>query len=335
MYDVITIGTATRDIFFGTHDVKRLKDARHLKSLGFVRGEAVCLPLGGKTEADEFYATTGGGAVNAAVTFARQGFKTAALVKIGNDESGRAIRERFRAEGIASLAVTHPTEPTGHSVVLLAGGDRSILTYRGAAEELRERDMRPAHLKAKWAYIAPSNIPFAVMRAAATVLKQGGTRIALNPSRAYLELGAEKLKPLLNKADVVFVNEEEASLLTGIPYGKGKAIFRALDEMVRGIVVMTRGRAGAALSDGSFVYRTGIYADSGAVDRTGAGDAFGAGFVAGLMAAEDMTHALKLASANAAAVVARIGASEGALRAREFPGRRFTYLDLDIEPLLS
>ena len=69
------------------------------------------------------------------------------------------------------------------------------------------------------------------------------------------------------------------------------------------------------------------------VNTTGAGDAFGSGFVAGLMAKNDINFALRLAAANATSVVEHIGAQEGILTKSDFSKPRFKYLDLDVEPL--
>ncbi len=334
-YDIITIGTATRDVFLRTKEMKRLTDPKHLKAIGFLTGEAECFALGAKLEVETFLATVGGGAVNTAVTFARQGFRTGAIIKVGDDAGGREVVSRLKDEGVHALPAMDKRSATGYSTILLTErGERTILVHRGASEELTARDLKLSTFSARWAYLAPSKIPFNVMYDAVAALKRRGTKIALNPSRFYLDMGAQKLRPLLNKCDVVTMNQEEASYLTGVAYDKEHAIFRKLDKLVEGVVAMTRGRDGAVLSDGSYLYRAGIYPDSGAVDRTGAGDAFGAGLVAGLMEKNDLAHALKLASANAASVVESIGATESALPQGALRRQRFRYLDLDIEPLV-
>ena len=73
MYDVITIGTATRDGFFEGINFTNIKDER------FRVGEGICLPLGSKIEAPKVTFTTGGVGTNAATTFSRQGLKTAVI----------------------------------------------------------------------------------------------------------------------------------------------------------------------------------------------------------------------------------------------------------------
>src|SRR3989344_4010604 len=110
MFDVITIGTVTRDVFLTSPLFKVLRDQAHLEKIGFKTGEAECFALGSKIEVKKPVMTIGGGAANAAVTFSRQGFRTAAVLKIGDDESGDAIIKHLKKEKVAPLAVRDKKE---------------------------------------------------------------------------------------------------------------------------------------------------------------------------------------------------------------------------------
>ena len=79
---VLTIGTATRDIVLRVDFFRIVHDPKHLRKACLPTGEAQCFAvgLGGKVEISEPLLTLGGGAANAAITFARQGFETEALV---------------------------------------------------------------------------------------------------------------------------------------------------------------------------------------------------------------------------------------------------------------
>ena len=89
--DVITIGTATRDAFLKSREFKRISTPE------YESGEGLCLPSGAKIEIDDIVFSTGGGATNAAVTFARQGYHTACICKIGDDVSGREVIENLKS----------------------------------------------------------------------------------------------------------------------------------------------------------------------------------------------------------------------------------------------
>lgn len=334
MFDIITIGTATRDVFLRSTKFKVLRDPEHLKKLGFVTGEAECFALGGKLAVEAPVFAFGGGAANAGVTFARQGFKTGAVVKIGDDESGSALVAHLKKEKVTPLAARDKTTGTAYSVVLLtASGERTILSYRGASETLARRDIPWKKLSARWAYITPGALPMMLMREIVAFLKKQGTSVAMNPSGAYAAMGAEKLKPLLSLLDVVIVNREEAALLTGFDFSKERRIFKRFDDLVPGLAVVTDGPRGAKVSDGRYLYTAETFKEKRLADRTGAGDAFGSGFVAGLIAKHDIHYALRLASANATAVVEAVGAQSGILARKGFTASRFKYLSLDVEPL--
>lgn len=330
MLDVITIGTATRDVFLTSPLFKVVRDPEHLERLGFPTGEAQCFALGAKLEVGEPVMTIGGGATNAAVTFARQSFRTAALVKVGEDRNGDAVLEDLRRENVVPFAVRTRDHGTGYSVILSSPtGERTILNYRGAAETMRSAEVPWKKLRARWAYIVPSHIPLPVMLRIVAHLKKNKTRIAMNPSQYYLALGARRLAPILRSLDVMLTNREEAAYLTGVRYEDERGIFKKFDELVRGIAVMTDGPRGVLVSDGSRIYRAGVFKEKKIVSRTGAGDAFGSGFVAGLARAaagpstpRAVEEAIRLGSANATSVVEHVGAQVGILTTGEFRRQR-------------
>jgi ribokinase len=335
MFDIVAIGTATRDVFLKSSGLKVLRDPKHLREIGFSTGEAECFALGAKIGVEKPVFTVGGGAANAAITFVRQGLKTAALLRVGVDESAKAILNKLKTEKIAPLIVQDKHEGTAYSTILLTEmGERTILVYRGASEafQLKEVPLKKIE-KTRWAYIVPGGIAFGVLKDIIVYLKRKGVMIAMNPSRHYLQMGIAKLKEILDKLDVVIVNREEAAELTGVDYTKSREIFRKFDDLVPGIAVVTSGAEGAMVSDGRYLYKAGIFKEKKLVDRTGAGDAFGSGFVAGLILKRDINFALRLASANATSVVEKIGAEEGILKKGDLEASRWKYLNLDIEPL--
>ncbi|KKU37797.1 MAG: PfkB family kinase, nonfunctional [Candidatus Azambacteria bacterium GW2011_GWF2_46_32] len=136
----------------------------------------------------------------------------------------------------------------------------------------------------------------------------------------------------MNKIDVLILNREEGAKLTGIDYKEEKKIFAALDKVINGIVVMTEGPKGAIVSDGKRIYRAGTYKEKKVVDRTGAGDAFGSGFVSGLIQTGDIEYAISLGSANGTSVVEHIGAQPGILTKTQFR-QRFKKLKMEKIPI--
>lgn len=311
MYDIITFGSATKDIFINTKEAKLIRDKK------FVTGKGICLNLGSKVEIEDIVLSSGGGGTNTAVTFANQGFKTAYCGSVGKDFAGEEIIAELGKFGVSTeLIVKTDKKPTNHSVVLSGEKeDRTILVYRGASTYLTKENIPWNKLQAKWFYISPLSgelcqifndlIDFAV---------ENKIKIALNPGSCQLSLPDKVLRKALNKVDVLILNQEEASELTKIPFSKEEDIFRKIDEICPGIAIMTKGDKGAVISDGQYLYRAASPAIK-VVDTTGAGDSFGAGFVSGyIQSGYDVTPAMQLGIANAIACLKSVGAKDGLLK---------------------
>ena len=342
MYDVITIGTATRDVFLKSELFKAVKDSHFDKKSGFPTGEAECFPLGAKLEVEKPVFTVGGGATNAAVAFARFHFNTATVIRIGNDVEGEGIVDELKKEEIKTFDIRDSKEGTGYSTILLdTHGERTVLVYRGASGNFKEDEISFDAFKCDVLYIVPATIPFnLVEKVIDESIKRGCRFIAINPSKYYVEAGAEKLKNILSKSLVVILNREEASTLTGVNFDDEKGIFRAFDALHKGIVVMTDGFRGVFVSDGERIYKAGVFKEKHRIDRTGAGDAFGSGFVAAMMSngfeinEKNVSYAIRYASANATSVVEYIGSQSGILTREQFEGDdRWSALTINVSSL--
>ena len=325
MYDIITIGTATRDVFIKSPFFTKVHDPKHLKKLGFLNGDATCFMPGAKLEIEKPVFATGGGATNTATTFARMGLSVATIGKVGADDGGARILSECKSEGVASRILTDKTLSTAYSVILVpVAGERTILTHRGASDKLKPADITKAMTKSRWAYIVPGNIPYPTVLHAVNALAKQDTQIALNPSKHVIEKGLRALKPLLAKIDVLILNREEAAKLTGISYDQIDAILAKLHASFNGIVVVTDGASGATVLHHDQRYNCGVFPKKVVSDATGAGDAYGSGFVSSLIYTQkatktkefsdtDIREAIRVASANSASGVEHVGAKSGIL----------------------
>lgn len=318
MFDVITFGSATRDMFILS------KKFQAIKSDDFVSGKGLCVPSGEKIYIDDIVFASGGGATNCAATFALQGLAAACVTKVGDDPGGSAVIDDLKKLGVNTGFILKDKKfKTAYSVILsLAGGERTILVYQGASHELRKEEISWQELKAEWFYLSGlSGRSSEIFEPLINFAYENEIKIAVNPGEAQLKLGIDRLQPLLNKIDVFILNKEEATRLTCIPYNAEKEIFKRLDNWVKGIAVMTKGPEGVMVSDGRDIYIAGI-PKSGIIDRTGSGDAFGSGFVAGLMQkakhkkpdASAIEYAIQLGTANATSTVQQLGAKNGLLK---------------------
>ncbi|PIR88887.1 MAG: hypothetical protein COU07_04065 [Candidatus Harrisonbacteria bacterium CG10_big_fil_rev_8_21_14_0_10_40_38] len=327
MFDIISIGTATQDVFWKSPLFKVLRDPEHLEALGFPTGEAECFALGSKIQIKDLNFDIGGGAANAAVTFARQGLKTGGLIAIGNDEVGKNIKIGLKKEKIKLFPVTKDTSKTAYSTILLSKtGERTILYYRDDDSNIISEKIPWRKIKTKWIYIATGTISLSILKNIVDHVKKQGGKVSINPSSHFIKQGLKKTKSILRKTDILFLNQEEGSYFTKIQFSKGKAIIQKLQSEGPKMVVMTKGKDGAVIANKKHHYNVGVFKEKTIADRTGAGDAFGSGFIAGIIGTKEkdfqnekvILRAARLAAANATAVVEKVGAQRGALTKSQF-----------------
>lgn len=324
MWDVITIGSITRDNFLELdYEIIPWKKTRLEK--------AIVLPLGEKLGVKKVYSTLGGNSANASVTFAKQGFKTACFGKIGNDLAGKEIISQLESDGVKTLFAVSKENKTAFSTLLLKDGERTILGYHGASDTMELSDIPWKELKSKWWYLSLAGNSDKLLVPFLEFAKKNKIKVAFNPSGHHIQNRKEEILSSLKNIDFLVLNESEAAELVGIPFGKEKEVFKKLDDLMPGIVAVTDGENGVTVSDGKNIYKAGIFKEKEVIDRTGAGDAFGSGFVVGLMrggqrlkvkgqgfSPEDIEYAIRLASANATSVIEKIGATEGVLNKKDF-----------------
>ncbi|TSC53592.1 MAG: putative Ribokinase [Parcubacteria group bacterium LiPW_39] len=311
MFDVVTFGSATRDIFV------RSQDFKIIDSPDFVSGKALAVGAGSKVYVEQLVFASGGGGGNSAATFALQGLKTAYVGLIGNDVGGLEIFKELSNFGVdCTFLKTTDKAKTPYSIILSAPGqERSILVYEGASHLLAVDDVPWEKIKdVKWFYIAGlAGESAKVFEPIVDFAGQNKIKLAVNPGHDQLTKDLEMLKKLLGKIDILIVNQEEASIICGVDYKNEQDLFKKFDESVPGMAVMNKGKEGVAVSDGKNIYRAGI-PESGYVDRTGAGDAFGSAFVAVIIRGGTIEEAIQLGTANATSTVQQIGAKNGLLK---------------------
>lgn len=303
---IICIGRATQDVFLSGSAITAKRDVR-------TKDYVEQFPLGAKIEIDNVHFDTGGGGANAAVTFARSGFQASFVGKIGRDPAGREVLRVLHLEGVSGGQVVFDKSlATGYSVLLVAtNGERTILNYPGASGALTAKDIAFRRLEADWLYISSLGGNIDLLTKILKHANNHGISVALNPGGDEIEQAA-KLKALLPLVTVLLANREEYERIFGA--GEPSELLGKAAGMVE-YAILTDGPKGSWAANDGKMYKTGQYKNVKVVDRTGAGDAFGSGFVAAIARGDSIEFALTLASANSTGVVEKIGAKAGILHA--------------------
>lgn len=301
---ILSIGAAIQDVFLSNSPaLKSVKiDATH---------DVTELELGAKIDVNKVDFATGGGATNAATTFARQGLSSSFMGVVGEDIPGQSVLGDLDEEGIDTSMVEILSQyNTDYSTVLLdSSGERTILTYRGASAQIDADSFAPEAGEFDWLYVSNLSGRMDTLDKIFSEAKKSRVKIFWNPGKRELS-ELDKTKSLLEDVDVLLVNKEEA-----------QQIFEgnSLNELVRhglnsvNVIVITDGPNGVLASDGKTIVRAGMYEDVKSIDRTGAGDAFGSGFLSQWAQGADLKQSILFGSANSTSVIQFIGAKTGIL----------------------
>lgn len=304
MVRIVTVGAAVQDVFLSNSDA----------FAPVCINPDTCfemLELGSKADVNTIFFGTGGGATNAAVTFARQGLEVKFMGVIGRDPAGQAVLDDLDRENVNTELLRYSdTHSTGYSVLLVApNGERTVLTYRGASTHYRREDINLDGVQADWLYVTTMAGSMKVLDQLFSQAKAAGMKICFNPGKKELAQ-RDELRGLLADVDVLLANKDEVAQIV---HGSD------LEELVRHALnivptaIVTDGGNGVVASDGASIIRAGRYEEKTVVDQTGAGDAFGSGFLSQWAQGASLRDAVIFASANALSVVSHMGAKTGIL----------------------
>ena len=310
MARIVSIGSALQDIYlidrddFGSFEYNNKSMFKSLE-------------IGSKYDIDKLDFFIGGGGTNTAVTFAKSGHEAIYLGNIAHDPAGEAILKKLDEEGIDTSYISYPPKgKTGVSIILLDSktGERTVLTFRGASSKfnnLKPKDLE--YISPDWLYMTTLRGDMGSILSFLEKAHELGVKTMFNPGVLELK-NSEQLLGLLRDVDILLLNKREASQL--VPGTLLQELLERLKNYCK-TVLITDGSMGGIATNGEKTYRFGIYEDVKIVDTTGAGDAFGSGFLAHFAAGKSFRTSLIFASANSTSVVSKLGASAGILTGAE------------------
>jgi ribokinase len=260
----------------------------------------------------------GGKGANQAVAARRLGGDVRLLACVGDDASGRDVRQALADEGIGVEAIRATGEAaTGTALIVVdTEGRNQIAVAPGANRALGVADIEQRDADFAWAEIVVCSleVPVATAGRALQCARRHGALTILNPAPR-----PERGLDFLDLADYVTPNEVEAADLTGLPVADLDAATRA-GEAVRALgarhVVLTLGAGGALAVGPDGRLHAPAFAVT-AVDTTGAGDAFNGALAVALAERRGMAEALGFACAAAALACTRRGAQPSLPRREE------------------
>ena len=254
----------------------------------------------------------GGGAALFALGVAKLGLKPVFQGSLGRDMYGVYIRNLFREIGVDDILLAdHGTKKTGISISFTTERDRCFLTYRGTNEGLslcnmdltRLPEARHVHVTG---YEGATNHAeyYDILK---KIRAMGDVTVSFDVGWDMTGVWYEGIFDLLPMIDVLFMNETECTHYTRCPDAESGA--KKLAEGA-GMAVIKLGKNGSmAVKDGVVTYAPAYRVK--AVDTTGAGDSFNAGFICGFLRGLSMEESLKWGNACGALSVTALGGNTG------------------------
>lgn len=246
----------------------------------------------------------GGSAANTVAALSRLGYGTGFLGVIGKDDPGKFLLRSMEGTDVSRVK---KFQRSGMCLSILSGEERSLLVLPNANEYFSFTEDDVGYLNSsRFVHLGSfaGDNPLNAQKRLVDLLDDQ-VYVSFAPGEGYARRGLEQIKELMARTRILFVNDREAELLTGLPPREGS---RALLDAGPKVVACTLGERGSLIVTKNSelevpAKRTVV------VDRTGAGDVYAAGFLAGYLDGATLEVCGEIASAAAALSMASHGRS--------------------------
>lgn len=304
MIKIITVGSATIDLYFQDDQLPQVKNR-------------LSLAYGGKYTAENFVLATGGGGANSAVSLARQGFEVFCWTKVGQGWMGETIISNLKKEKVNPQLVDNSSNETTISAILLGKNrERTIVTFRAKNDILDFSNLVKETMKqCQWLYfsnltLCPKEIKIEWLKFA----KKNGLKTMITVSGSEYKKGREYLNNFFALSDIFILNAHELADLWG-----GNAPDLDLKNKNYGVelnlplLVVTYDVNGSYAYTADKIYYQPIVKPKQIADTTGAGDAYGSGFLGKYVKTGNIQDSMAFAARNASSVIEHISTQKGLL----------------------
>jgi ribokinase len=266
----------------------------------------------------EMSESAGGSAANTIVGLARLRVNTGFIGKVANDHEGKLLLDDFGREGVNTNGIIVAGKGSSGTVSAFIDkhGERALYVHPSVNDSLtfEEVDLEYADQTEFMHLTSFHEKPFRAQKR--LVEKLADIRVSLDPGEIYARKGLVNLRSIIKRCNVIMPSENEVRLLTSRGWKEGAK--QLLDEGAE-IVAVKLGQKGCYVTDGKQSHLIPSIR-ARVVDTTGAGDAFCAGFLYGLVKNKDLFECGRLGNFVASRCIGKVGARTGLPRASELEG---------------
>lgn len=246
--------------------------------------------------------SAGGSAANTMFAMARMGFDVGILGIVGNDDHGDFIVESM---GNVDKGHVKRFNMSGICISLISGEERSLIIFPNANDHFQVSDEDINYLNDAKIVHMTSFVHDNALKEQEKIAKRIDAKIMLSfdPGEIYARRGLKAIKSLLRRCDIMLLSAREVEMLTSLDPIEGS---RSLLESGPAIVVCKMGRKGSMIfTEADEINIKPI--ETNVVDKTGAGDVYDAGFLAGILRNWPLEKCGNFASLVAARSIAEYG----------------------------
>ena len=261
---------------------------------------------------EDYAEACGGSAANTVVGIARLGCKSGYIGKVGCDREGEMLIKDFCDEGVNTDGVIRAEEGESGSVLGFVDkkGARALYINPGVndtikLDEVNSRYASQAQFLHLTSFVGEQS--FQTQKRLLDIIADN-VKVSFDPGALYARKGFLNLEPIIRRAHILMPNAIELELLTGeIDYRKGANVI--IGKGIK-IVAVKLGSEGCYVTDGQERHLISPFKVE-VVDTTGAGDAFCAGFLYGLVNNRSLFECGRLGNFVASRCIMKMGARTG------------------------
>jgi sugar/nucleoside kinase (ribokinase family) len=305
MYDLISIGSVTIDLYFKGQSLTKKDDRFYLA-------------IGGKYVIDYFYESLGGGGANVAIGASHFGLNTAVLAKVGENVFKQIIIQKLIKKGVSTeFLISEEDYFNISSILLTESGERTIIHYLTPHKSFDLSEIMKQNLtKTRLVYLGSlPDVSISERKELLELFKKNKIITCLNLGVTDCRRPLTEVMPLINFSDILIINTHEFAELIKKPYQeidfKGKNLINHVStiKLNKKILVLTDGEKGSYLYfNNQFYYQKAIKPKK-IVDTTGAGDAYTSGFLSSYLADTNLEKAMRVGAEYATKILEKIGAN--------------------------
>lgn len=253
----------------------------------------------------------GGSAANTIVGMARLGLRTGFVGKVAEDREGQLLIDNFKKEKVDTKGIVKAKK--GQSGVVMGfvdmEGERALYVAPGVNDTVDLKEINMDYVRNIKLLHLTSFVGGKSFKSQKKLVEQLPThiKISFDPGMLYAKRGLSELRPIIKRAFAVLPSQVELKLLTG----------RGLEEGAKGLIAegvkvvgVKLGERGCLVTDGEESHMVKPYKVK-AVDTTGAGDAWNAGFLYALLKKKSLMECGRLGNFVASRCIMKIGARTG------------------------